>query len=313
MTLTSQRRRELALAFVFSAIFTVAIFYLTFEVPRIFDDIFRQYFPEVFFDVEAIERTLNTLRPVGYLALAATVVLIVLGFAARKGVLTFLGSLALYIPTFGYFAFAMFFLTGLGALRALWLPILEFSPSILKLGCIAYLPFSIIPNASLAGIAITFVGLLVFSLGVTTWLYGRFRDYELVDFWIYKYSRHPQYLGFILWSYGLLIFVSYKTYIKGAFATPPALIWLLSTMMIIGIALSEELEMTKKYGEKYEEYRRRAPFMVPLPRSLARIITLPMRIVGGYPKNMKEVIAVVALYTAILVALSYILMLVLGS
>ncbi|MEM4576170.1 MAG: DUF1295 domain-containing protein [Candidatus Nezhaarchaeales archaeon] len=311
MTLTPPHRRGFALALVLSAIFTVAIFYLTFEIPRIFDDISRQYLPEVFFDIEAIERTLSVLRPIGYLALAATVALIALGFATRRGILTFLGSLALYIPTFGYFAFAMFFLTGLGALRALWLPILEFSPSILKLGCVAYLPFSIIPDASLAGIAITFVGLLIFSLGVTTWLYGRFRGYELVDFWIYKYSRHPQYLGFILWSYGLLIFVSYKTYIKGAFATPPALIWLLSTMIIIGIALSEELEMTKKYGEKYEEYRRRAPFMVPLPRSLARIITLPMWIVGGYPKNMKGVIAVVALYTAILIALSYILMLVL--
>lgn len=294
-----------------SALFTIVIFYLTFELPAFLDKVLHQYFPEVFYDVEAIEKLLSTLRPVGYVALTATITLIALGFITRKGFLTFLGSLALYIPTFGYFAFAMFFLTGLGALRALWLPILELSPSILKLGCIAYLPLLVIPHAPLVGMAITFIGLLVFSLGTTTWLYGRFRGYELVDFWIYKYSRHPQYLGFILWSYGLLIFVSYKTYIRGAFATPPALIWLVSTMIVIGVALFEELEMTKKHGEKYEEYRRKAPFMIPLPKLLTSIITLPVRNLGGYPKNMKDVTAIVALYTAILVVISYVLMLVL--
>ncbi|MEM2224398.1 MAG: isoprenylcysteine carboxylmethyltransferase family protein [Acidilobaceae archaeon] len=68
----------------------------------------------------------------------------------------------------------------------------------------------------------------------------------MVDFWTYKYSRHPQYLGFILWSYSLLIFVSSKTYVRGAFTTPPALIWLISSMLIIGIALFEMLEMRIK-------------------------------------------------------------------
>jgi len=33
------------------------------------------------------------------------------------------------------------------------------------------------------------------------------------------------------------------------------LIWLISTLIVIGVALLEGLEMTKKYGEVYEEYR----------------------------------------------------------
>ena len=47
----------------------------------------------------------------------------------------------------------------------------------------------------LIALIITGLGLLVFSLGVTTWLYGGFKGYKIIDFWIYKYSRHPQYLG----------------------------------------------------------------------------------------------------------------------
>ncbi|MEM1744612.1 MAG: DUF1295 domain-containing protein [Candidatus Nezhaarchaeales archaeon] len=312
MALNKMYGKRFASAIVLSALLTITLFYLTFEVPNFLDKVLHQYFPEVSFDVEAIEKMLSTLRPIGYASLTVTITIIVLGFINKKSALTFLGSLALYLPTFGYFAFAMFFLTGLGALRALWLPILEFSPSILKLGCIVYIPISVIPYAPLIGMVITFIGLLVFSLAATTWLYGRFRGYELIDFWIYKYSRHPQYLGFILWSYGLLIFVSYKTYVKGALATPPALIWLVSAMIVIGIALFEEIEMVKKHGERYEEYRKRTPFMIPLPRPLTKLIMLPMKIVGGYPKSMRDVIGVVMLYTAILVALSYILMVILG-
>ncbi|MEM1747407.1 MAG: isoprenylcysteine carboxylmethyltransferase family protein, partial [Sulfolobales archaeon] len=214
------------LALVLSTVLTVALFYTTFEVPVLLDKVLHQYFPEVFYDVEAVESVLSVLRPVGYATLAIITALIILGFTIKKSILASLGSLVLYIPTFGYFAYAMFFLTGIGVLRVLWLPLLELSPSTLKLGCIVYLPFSYVPHAPLLGLIITSTGLFVFLLGVTTWLYGKFKGYEIVDFWIYKYSRHPQYLGFILWSLGLLVFVSNKVYVRGAFTIPPALIWL---------------------------------------------------------------------------------------
>lgn len=87
--------------------------------------------------------------------------------------------------------------------------------------------------------AITFVGLFVFLLGASTRLYGRFKDFKLADFLVYRYSKHPQYLGFVIWSYGLLIFVSYKTYVRGAIATPLALIWLASAMLMIALTPSK--------------------------------------------------------------------------
>ncbi|MEM4570832.1 MAG: DUF1295 domain-containing protein [Desulfurococcaceae archaeon] len=309
MSSSNLHRKEFAFALVLSAVFTVALFYSTLEAPVLLDKVLHQYFPEVFYDVEATERALSVLRPIGYPALAITIALILLGFAIKKGVLASLGSLVLYIPTFGYFAYAMFFLTGLGVLRALWLPLLELSPSTLKLGCIVYLPFSYVPQAPLVGLVITFIGLFVFLLGVTTWLYGRFKGYEIVDFWVYRHSRHPQYLGFILWSYGLLIFVSNKVYVRGAFTTPPALIWLTSSMLVIGIALFEELEMRKRYGVRYEEYCKKTPFMVPLPGILTRAIKTPLRFAGGYLRSMRGIALAITPYTAILIAISYVLML----
>ncbi|MEM4783924.1 MAG: DUF1295 domain-containing protein [Sulfolobales archaeon] len=296
------------LALVLSTVLTVALFYTTFEVPVLLDKVLHQYFPEVFYDVEAVESVLSVLRPVGYATLAIITALIILGFTIKKSILASLGSLVLYIPTFGYFAYAMFFLTGIGVLRVLWLPLLELSPSTLKLGCIVYLPFSYVPHAPLLGLIITSTGLFVFLLGVTTWLYGKFKGYEIVDFWIYKYSRHPQYLGFILWSLGLLVFVSNKVYVRGAFTIPPALIWLISSMLVVGIALVEELEMRRKYGDKYEEYCRKTPFMISLPGVLSRAIRAPLKLTGGYPRSTREIAFTLTLHTAVFITISYILM-----
>ncbi|MEM1928031.1 MAG: DUF1295 domain-containing protein [Acidilobaceae archaeon] len=293
-------RATLVASALLSALLTVTLFYLTFEIPLLLDEALRQYLPEAFFSV---------LRPLGYISLTLTLVAIIAGFLAKSRFLAFLGSLTMYLPTFAYFAYAMFLLPGLGALGVLWLPILESYPLVLKLGHAVFLPFLFTPApyASLAGAAIIATGLLIFSLATTTWLYGRFRGYELVDFWVYKYSRHPQYLGFLLWSYGLVVFAIQGPYPKGALSIPPTFIWLVVAATVGGIALLEELEMVEKHGEKYREYREKTPFMVPLPKPLVAIIMLPARVVGGYPKRVRDVVVIVALYTAILALLSYVL------
>ncbi|NIN65135.1 MAG: hypothetical protein GTO63_10635, partial [Anaerolineae bacterium] len=48
---------------------------------------------------------------------------------------------AFFLPTFGYFAAYVFFLAGLGMLRALWLP---FWGPLLKLGDISLIPYAIL-------------------------------------------------------------------------------------------------------------------------------------------------------------------------
>jgi methanethiol S-methyltransferase len=89
------------------------------------------------------------------------------------------------------------------------------------------------------------------------YLYLRGIDYTPVTFKhpaFYQYVRHPLMLGFLIafWatprmSIGHLVFSLGMT-----------------AYIFIGITL-EERDLLKKYGEAYEEYRRRVPMIIPLP------------------------------------------------
>ena len=84
------------------------------------------------------------IRLIGYICLAVIVVLIIVGFVTKKSGLVSAGAIVIFLPVFGHFSFNMFFLAGLGAMRIVWMPILDISYDILKLGDIAYLPYMII-------------------------------------------------------------------------------------------------------------------------------------------------------------------------
>jgi len=307
---------KFAIAVVLSIVFTVALFHATFEMPLILDNILRKYYPDVFWDYEARIHVIETIKPYAYLALIITFLLIILGFLARKGFLSSLGAVAFYLPVFGYFACAMFFLAGIGVLRALWLPLLDVYPWMLELGSIVLIPFVILMQVNgphqfwlsmMAAEIFIVLGIIIFSMGVLTWLYGKFKGYTLIDFWIYRYSRHPQYLGFILWSYGMLISTCFKPYVMGGYMPPPTFPWLLSTFIIIGVALSEEIEMTNKLGETYTRYRERTPFLIPLPKKLAKALTLPLKVKGkDHPETRWDILFILGIYMILLIGLSII-------
>ncbi|NIO37088.1 hypothetical protein GTO27_05230, partial [Candidatus Bathyarchaeota archaeon] len=52
---------------------------------------------------------------------------------------------------------------------------------------------------------------------------GKFEKRKIYDFWIYKYSRHPQYLGFILWSYGVMLLTALAPVPRGGYQPEPSL------------------------------------------------------------------------------------------
>ncbi|MEM4827212.1 MAG: hypothetical protein QXK07_04140, partial [Desulfurococcaceae archaeon] len=85
-------------------------------------------------------------------------------------------------------------------------------------------------------------------------------------------------------------------------------IWLVSTMLVVGVALTEEIEMRRKHGEKYEEYCRKTPFMIPLPGVLSRALKAPLKLTGGYPRSTRTIAFALILYTAVLITISYVLM-----
>lgn len=101
-----------------------------------------------------------------------------------------------------------------------------------------------------ASIFIT-IGTLLILIGWIT-LYRNSKKREFVVSGIYKFSRHPQYLGFILIIFGWLI--DWPTLITLVFA--PILIY-----KYIKVCKTEEREILKKYPA-YQEYINKVPFFI---------------------------------------------------
>jgi len=140
----------------------------------------------------------------------------------------------------------MFFLGGLGFLRLLWMPFLDVSFDLFRLGAIVNWPFKILFDLyALTGLGrwlrfsyvVTGLGLFIFFLGTLAWFYAKTQKNELADLWIYRLSRHPQYLGWIIWSYGVMFLPGSN--IKLNFELSNTLPWLLSTMIIIASPCSK--------------------------------------------------------------------------
>lgn len=78
---------------------------------------------------------------------------------------------------------------------------------------------------------------------------------ELVTDGAYKYVRHPQYLGLVILTVGLLI--QWPTIVTLA-------MWPVLIIMYYRLAKKEEEEATLAFGERYEEYKRHTPMFLPL-------------------------------------------------
>jgi len=260
------------------------------------------------------------LRWIGYGSLLLIVGLIIFGYATRRSGWALAGAVGIFIPVFGQFALSMFFLAGLGFLRVGWLPFLEVSSfDLLDLGKVIYVPFWILIwffelfkwNAH--NFLIWFFmgsGALLFTWGVLLWFKSRYGREKVASAWIYKISRHPQYLGWILWSYGFMLFTPHINNMKMSWSVSSSLPWLLMTMTIVGICMMEEIKMIEITRGKYQKYRDTSPFLFPLPHWLNRIFDWPGRLVtkGEYPSRGIQVLWIVLIYTGIFMSLSLIWM-----
>jgi protein-S-isoprenylcysteine O-methyltransferase Ste14 len=230
----------------------------------------------------------------------------------RKG-LSSLGSIGFILPVYAYFLLHMSFLAGLGILTALWTP---FWGDVVKLGDIAYLPYMILVyffslvgldiRTFLAGIFVS-LGLFIFILGVLAWFYARFQKKNTADFWVYRFTRHPQYLGWIIWSYGLILRVAHRHDTLLQDTNPGAsLPWVISTLIIICVALSEEIRMRQQYDQEYEHYSNQVPFMVPLSGFLSRAISAPFRLIlrKDKPETRWDLLWTFVIYLAVIMLFS---------
>jgi protein-S-isoprenylcysteine O-methyltransferase Ste14 len=186
------------------------------------------------------------------------------------------------------------------------------------MGDIAYLPYMIIVYLpALIGIDLVSIipyiimgsGILIFILGTQAWMFARFNKEGVATFWIYRFSRHPQYFGWIIWSYGLLVYLirnSSLVHFKLTYEMPSSLPWLITSLIIICVALIEEMKMKQKYPEEYKNYEKQAPFLFPIPRFISKIISFPVRIFlkKEQPESGKDVALVFFIYLVILILLS---------
>jgi len=86
-------------ALIFSILITIALFYLTLEIPYELDKYLHNYYPDIFWEFGLREKFLNTVRPYEYMSLAIVIILILLGFYLKKTYLSLLG-LYLYISPY---------------------------------------------------------------------------------------------------------------------------------------------------------------------------------------------------------------------
>jgi len=113
--------------------------------------------------------------------------------------------------------------------------------------------------------AFVVIGFLILVFSV---VYLRVKRKEgLVTSGPYRLVRHPQYLGIILLTLGLTslsVWILNTSYGIG-FLSPSQTVglWFIELLAYIFLAHVEELFLSRKYGETFEEYRSRVPFLIP--------------------------------------------------
>jgi protein-S-isoprenylcysteine O-methyltransferase Ste14 len=303
-------------------VYVVGTTFFTIELERLVERTITPHI-EASQEVESLSREIysgidkfmvsRNVRVVGYTCVVVMILLAMIGLVTEKKWLASLGSIGFILPIFAYFMLHMSFLAGLGILTVLWTP---FWGELVKLGDIAYLPYIILVypfslldldiRRFIAGFFAS-LGLLIFTLGVLAWFYARWQKKNTANFWIYRFSRHPQYLGWIIWSYGLMLRVAHRHDTALQNVNPGAsLPWVIATLIIICVALSEEIAMRRQYGQGYEEYRNQAPFMFPLPGFLSKAISASFKLIlrKERPETRWDLVWTFFIYLTIVMLLS---------
>jgi protein-S-isoprenylcysteine O-methyltransferase Ste14 len=344
--------KERGLAIILSIVFTLGLMNAIFMVVEISDQILSAYNPDPWPShpeyVPNYNSIVETLTPVGYFAFFLSIILIILGFVIKRFKLSFLGAISLYLPIFANFAFIMFTFAGIGLIRIIWVLLLETNTGFLMLGDIILLPeyffqslenllsfwinmlqllnipevlisffyplyeiITLIRSAFiLLMLILTTIGMGIFIFSVLTWLYGKFKGQEVIDFWIYKYSRHPQYLGFLISTYGLTAFLQPG---YGAYIPNPTFFWVVTSLILIAIAIREENVLLKTQSRLYISWRKKTPFLFYLPNNFSFFLLKPVKrvIAKEWPETDKEILITILIYGTILIILSIMLFLIL--
>lgn len=120
-------------------------------------------------------------------------------------------------------------------------------------------------------------GLFLFLGSLIQLLWSKYKKAGLVTWGFYSLVRHPQYLGIFIWIFGHILY-SLPFHLRPA----DLLAWVSLIFLYVVMARNEEKNLKSRFGWKYEEYRRKTPFMIPfipicLSKRLNRIHDLKER------------------------------------
>ncbi|MBN1216804.1 MAG: DUF1295 domain-containing protein [Candidatus Lokiarchaeota archaeon] len=314
--------------FILAIIFAFTFFYLIYLITSIFNNLLYQYFYDEMYHPIGLSEITYIHIIVGVICFVALILLSIIGILIKKHFLTTSSSFLLFLPTYASFFSRMVLLAGFGAFFIIWYPLNTPVINILDLGITIDLPVMLfdytISSYSIYGVYSTInlsffikftiitIGLFIFSLGVLNWLYAKKKEIKIANFSIYRYSRHPQYFGFILWIYGYHMLDMQSLYgfqpdfiISGSFPL------LISILIIIALSLREDINMRKKYGEQYIRYQETTPFMVRLPKRITLTLkkSLKKLIKKDYPENNKDILIIILFYAGIIMGISIIIQL----
>lgn len=114
----------------------------------------------------------------------------------------------------------------------------------------------------LGGRIVAITGFAVFLTAFSQYLLEKG---DMITSGIYSFVRHPQYLGITVITLGLTVMCRQRRYHT---VSDEALrfAWLIQTVGYILLALYEEHALLKEHKKEYQQYKRRVPFLFPIPR-----------------------------------------------
>jgi protein-S-isoprenylcysteine O-methyltransferase Ste14 len=229
-----------------------------------------------------------------------------------------LGATLYFLPVFEHFTWSMISVMGIGLMLLIWRPF-TYVPK----ADIINIPIELVAGTTLPveyigaspgkdrifmfSDILMIVGFSILFFSIFNYLYARLTNKDLVDYWIYRYIRHPQYLGYIIYSYGVYArtTVVYGINTLGLVSYPSSFPWVLSFLLIICIALNEEMNFVRKF-ESYSDYREKTSFMIPLPRFLSKMIQLPYNLIvkNHAPESRKQITILFFVYLILFILVS---------
>ena len=128
-------------------------------------------------------------------------------------------------------------------------------------GCLWY-PLAVLTGENL--FTSIFLGLIlpisniIILLGILLIIFGWRRIYrakgQLVTTGIYGHVRHPQYLGFLLFTLGMnVLWITFSA----------LLLWIILAVLYYRLAKKEDKELEERFGEEYLNYKRDVPMLMP--------------------------------------------------